>query len=208
MTAERLLQPTTNRRISVYFDMDVGGNDVGRITFELRADVVPKTAENFRALCTGTCQAQLSRHRSYCSLLRIFAQVRKDLDSLVVAFTGSFPSSCVKAEILPITVRWLKRCVSQNVVLYFSWPFCAIQTVPEESPFTETSFPTKTLSCSTLAKEFCRYVVAPTAFMRRPSLHKHSVVSAIAPLPYSRVRSFFQMANAGPDTNGSQFFIW
>ena len=37
----------------VFFDMDVGGEDVGRITFELRADVAPKTAENFRALCTG-----------------------------------------------------------------------------------------------------------------------------------------------------------
>lgn len=37
----------------VYFDMEVGGEDIGRITFELRADVAPKTAENFRALCTG-----------------------------------------------------------------------------------------------------------------------------------------------------------
>ncbi|GKY95905.1 hypothetical protein MPSEU_000551100 [Mayamaea pseudoterrestris] len=37
----------------VFFDMEVGGEDVGRIEFELRADVVPKTAENFRALCTG-----------------------------------------------------------------------------------------------------------------------------------------------------------
>jgi len=37
----------------VFFDMDVGGEDVGRITFELRADVAPKTAENFRVLCTG-----------------------------------------------------------------------------------------------------------------------------------------------------------
>merc|ERR1719298_90948 len=37
----------------VYFDMEVGGEEVGRITFELRADVAPKTAENFRALCTG-----------------------------------------------------------------------------------------------------------------------------------------------------------
>jgi cyclophilin family peptidyl-prolyl cis-trans isomerase len=31
----------------VYFDMEVGGEDVGRITMELRADVAPKTAENF-----------------------------------------------------------------------------------------------------------------------------------------------------------------
>merc|ERR1711862_1035482 len=37
----------------VFFDMEVGGEDIGRITFELRSDVVPKTAENFRALCTG-----------------------------------------------------------------------------------------------------------------------------------------------------------
>jgi cyclophilin family peptidyl-prolyl cis-trans isomerase len=33
--------------------MEVGDEDVGRITFELRADVAPKTAENFRQLCTG-----------------------------------------------------------------------------------------------------------------------------------------------------------
>lgn len=36
----------------VYFDIDIGGSPSGRITMELRSDVVPKTAENFRALCT------------------------------------------------------------------------------------------------------------------------------------------------------------
>jgi len=37
----------------VYFDMSVGGVPAGRVVMELFADVTPKTAENFRALCTG-----------------------------------------------------------------------------------------------------------------------------------------------------------
>ena len=37
----------------VFFDMTIGGENAGRIIMDLRTDVVPKTAENFRALCTG-----------------------------------------------------------------------------------------------------------------------------------------------------------
>ncbi len=37
----------------VFFDITADGEKVGRIVMELRADVAPKTCENFRALCTG-----------------------------------------------------------------------------------------------------------------------------------------------------------
>ena len=37
----------------VYFDMTADGQPLGRIEMELWKDIAPKTAENFRALCTG-----------------------------------------------------------------------------------------------------------------------------------------------------------
>ncbi|CAD5114840.1 DgyrCDS3876 [Dimorphilus gyrociliatus] len=37
----------------VFLDISVGNTNIGRIKFELFANVVPKTAENFRQLCTG-----------------------------------------------------------------------------------------------------------------------------------------------------------
>ncbi|KAH3858146.1 hypothetical protein DPMN_100766 [Dreissena polymorpha] len=47
MATEEIINPR------VFFDIEIAGDKVGRIVFELFKDVVPKTVENFRALCTG-----------------------------------------------------------------------------------------------------------------------------------------------------------
>lgn len=45
-------KPNPNNPV-VFFDIAVGSTEIGRIKFELFADAVPKTAENFRQFCTG-----------------------------------------------------------------------------------------------------------------------------------------------------------
>ena len=37
----------------VFFDIAIGGVSCGRVRIELFADIVPRTAENFRQFCTG-----------------------------------------------------------------------------------------------------------------------------------------------------------
>ncbi|XP_023773039.1 peptidyl-prolyl cis-trans isomerase CYP63 isoform X1 [Lactuca sativa] len=42
-----------NKNPSVFLDLSIEGSPAERIVIELFADIVPRTAENFRALCTG-----------------------------------------------------------------------------------------------------------------------------------------------------------
>lgn len=39
--------------VNTFFDITIGGAPAGRIVFKLYDDVVPRTVENFRVLCTG-----------------------------------------------------------------------------------------------------------------------------------------------------------
>lgn len=55
VTEEETDEPSAKRKAKprCFLDIKIGGEKAGRIVVELESDIVPRTAENFRVLCTG-----------------------------------------------------------------------------------------------------------------------------------------------------------
>jgi hypothetical protein len=77
---ENCIQPLTNC-------FTHAGEPLGRITFELFKDVVPKTAENFRQFCTGESKDSGGRPQGYKGSK--FHRIVSPLISLRVFLAGS-----------------------------------------------------------------------------------------------------------------------
>jgi hypothetical protein len=119
---------------TVFFDMEVGGQDVGRVTFELRADVAPKTG-TYKRHDSITCGTVLTfpRSKNQRKTFVSFALVSKGLATKDQRFTVSFRNSCAKAGISP---KEMER---------------------EAKAFTAKSSRMKTLRCAMKEKAFSRW---------------------------------------------------
>ena len=61
-------QPEKLVRKRCFLDISINEVEAGRIVIELYTDIVPRTAENFRSLCTG--ENGIGKHLSYIDVKR------------------------------------------------------------------------------------------------------------------------------------------
>lgn len=73
-----------------FFDIAVDGAPIGRIVFELFADVCPKTCENFRVLCTGEKGRGITTDKPLHYKNCAFHRVVKDF--MVKKYEKAFPN--------------------------------------------------------------------------------------------------------------------
>ncbi|XP_012083038.1 peptidyl-prolyl cis-trans isomerase, chloroplastic isoform X1 [Jatropha curcas] len=142
-----------------FFDVDIGGEPAGRIVMGLFGDVVPKTVENFRALCTG----------------KFF----------------SF---------------WNQYCESIIILDVIMW--CLLINQHKNSNAGEKGYGYKGCSFHRIIKDFMIQGGDFTAGNGTGGVSIYGSSFEDESFALKHVGpGILSMANAGPDTNGSQFFI-
>ena len=89
----------------VFFDIAIGTEKLGRIKFELFADICPRTAENFRQFCTGEAlRGSLPMGYKGCTFHRVVANfviqggdfVKRDGTGSISIYGEHFPDENFK----------------------------------------------------------------------------------------------------------------
>lgn len=165
----------------VWFDVGVGSKSAGRLEFELFDSVTPKTAANFKALCTGERgRGKFGKplHYKGCPFHRIIP--------------GACPTGAVPRRTCQLTQR-RPHAISEFMIQ--GGDFTNFDGTGGESIYGKT-----------FKDEVCG------AHSLRRVNGAISARCAASPLPQNfklkhTVPGLLSMANAGPNTNGSQFFI-
>ncbi|KAM3218799.1 peptidyl-prolyl cis-trans isomerase CYP22 [Capsicum annuum] len=167
------LRPQVPKNPVVFFDVTIGNIPAGRIKMELFADITPKTAENFRQLCTGEFRkAGVPQGFKNCQ----FHRVIKDFmiqggDFLKVAFS------------------------SLNLVLGFYIKCCSLMTTPSSIGIRLIDDFMKGFRLSLCGDGSGCVSIYGSKFEDENFIAKHTGPGLLS------------MANSGPNTNGSQFFV-
>lgn len=105
------------RNPQVYFDIRIGSNDAGRVVMLLRADVVPKTVENFRSLCThelGYGYKGSTFHRIIPEF--VCHEIQNDTNDFLILFAFNSDFRCAKVVIShTIMVPAANRYTARNL---------------------------------------------------------------------------------------------
>lgn len=72
-----------------FLDVEIDGEAAGKLVLTLYADVVPKTAENFRVLCTGEAGAGKRGKKLHFKCAASFANLPVRLELSHTSFSAS-----------------------------------------------------------------------------------------------------------------------